>query len=248
MDPYSLASAPETARGVEVYFISVSGRTASNVAAAKKVRGIARRTTALTAVRGSELARLVDRTVALPVRYAPKTSGMLPFSLSLLAVLRIVGEGGTADFHKAFAAAKKDRGNLMLGRGTTYFLGNSMGYPAALYAAAKTYELLGARAHAELLEEFSHLEIFSLAAGDAVNVFSCFDPLKMAGKLTQVLGRAGYTANAIPSRGASAVERLFHSVFTVQLALLDAAVGSGMHEPKFLGAGRRLRASDEMIY
>ncbi len=248
LDPYSLVSAPGVAKGVEVYFISASGRTASNLAAARKVRGVARKTTALTAVPESELARSVDRTVALPMRYVPKTSGMLSFSLSLLAVLRISGEVGSADFHKVFADAQKDRGSLTHGRGTTYFLGNSTSYSAALYAAAKTYELLGERAHAELLEEFSHLEVFSLASEDAVNVFSCFDPSKMAGKLAKVLGRAGHTTNIIPCRGASVVERLFHSVFTVQLALLDAAAAAGLREPSFLRAGRRLQASDELIY
>ena len=60
LDPYVLASAPKIAEGREVFFVSVSGRTRSNVQAARKARPYAKRTTALTAVADSPLAGLAD--------------------------------------------------------------------------------------------------------------------------------------------------------------------------------------------
>jgi len=248
LDPYSLAAAPETADGLDVFFISASGRTASNVMAAKKVRSIARGITVLTADDRSQLAGLADSVVRLPMTYVPKTSGMLSFSLSLLGVLKIASGDGTCDFRRAFSGAERDRLEIASGRGMTYFLGNSLAYPAALYTAAKTYELLGAGAHAELLEEFSHLELFSLSKLDVVNAFSCFDPLDMSGRLASALAKQGYQFCVVPSRGPSEMERLFHSVFVGQLSILDHARKAGFSRPKFLVDRGKLAMSDEMIY
>ncbi len=248
LDPYNLAIAPEIAEGLEVFIISVSGRTTSNVVAAKRVMRLARRTTALTAVADSELASLADRVVRLPMAYVPRTVGMLSFSLSLLAVLGMTGVEVDCDFRAALKRAKEERGTISYGKGTSYFLGNSLAYPAALYAAAKTYEVLGAKAHAELLEEFSHLELFALKKSDAVNVFSCFDPSGMAVKLRKALTERGYESHVVPSRGKSDIERLFHSVFVAQLSVLEQAMKSGLSKPRFLLDSGRLRMSDAMIY
>lgn len=248
LDPGTLAGAPEIAEGLEVFFISVSGRTASNVKAAGEVRRLAKRTTTLTAAVESKLATLTDSVVRLPVAYAPRTPGLLSFSLSFAAVLQIVGGPTTCDYQRALRNAKKESLRISKGKGTTYFLGNALAYPVALYAAAKVYEFLRARAHAELLEEFSHLELFSLRKSDAVNAFSCFDPLGMSGRLAKALKGIGFESHVVPSLGSSDMERLFHSVFAVQLSVLNQATKAGFSKPKFLSAGGRLRTSDSMIY
>ncbi len=247
LDPYSLASAPELAEGVDVFIISVSGRTSANLKAATKVRSLARGTTAITAVGGSPLGERVDEVVVLPMRYVARSPGVLSFSLSLLAVLKIAGEFAECDFRSSFAAALKDR-KAAWGKGTTYFLGNLLGHPAALYAAAKTYEILGARAQPELLEEFSHLELFSMTKSDAVNVFSSFDPSGTSARLGRVLKRQGYEVNVLPSRGETDAEMLFHAVFVSQLSVVARAKELGLSRPRFLASGGKLDASDRMIY
>ena len=248
LDPYHLASAPETAKGVDVFLISVSGRTASNLAAARRVRRLASRTIGITSDDGSELAGLVDEVVRLPMRYVPRAPGLLSYSLSLLAVLKIAGREERCDFEGAYAAAQKDDGSMGWANGTTYFLGNSLAYPAAMYAAAKTYEFFGARAHPQLLEEFSHLELFSLGHSDVVNVFSAFDPLGGSGKLAGALARQGYESHLVPGRGTSKTEQLFHAVFATQLSVLRRAGKLGLSAPGFLAAAERLAVSDSMIY
>lgn len=247
-DPYTLASVPEITKGREVFFISVSGRTSSNVFAARRVRKLAKKTTALTAVPYSKLAALTDQTVKLPMTYVPKTPGMISFSLSLLAVLKMAKMDTSCDFEKTFANAHSDRGKFSFGGGTTYFLGNSLAYSVALYAAAKIYEFLGAKAHAELLEEFSHLELFSLKKSDSTILFGCFDPAGMSRKLGRSLAAHGFRSSQIPARGKSDLERIFHSVFASQLAILNRAEAAGFTEPRFLIAGDKLDISDAMIY
>ena len=247
LDPYVLASSPGFADGSEVYFVSVSGRTSSNVMAAEKVRHHASRTTAITAAADSRLAELTGRAIELPMSYAPRTSGMLSFCLSLLAVLKLVGEDGPCDFRIMLEQARKaDLGFSK--EGTTYFLGNSLAYPVALYAAAKTYEILGAKAHAELLEEFSHLELFALEKKDFVNGFASFDSSGLSTKLGRALARGGHRSRVVESRGRNAVEELFHAVFVVQLSVLEAASQRGLTAPRFLSSRSAIATSDAMIY
>lgn len=247
LDPYALASEPEAADGAEVFFISVSGRTSSNVLASAKVRGFARKTVAITAVEHSPLAKSTDETVWLPLNYVPRTTGLLSFTLSAMAVLKVVGIMGSCDFQRIFDEARADCRRLELADGTTYFLGNHLAHAAAIYSSAKVHEVLGGRAHAEALEEFSHMELFSLASSDAVNLFSAFDPMGMSGKLRDALSKEGFRAAVVPARGRSAAESFFHSVFVAQLWCLAEAGKMGLAKPRFLRT-KRLRLSDSMIY
>ena len=248
VDPYHLASDPEIAKGADVFLISVSGRTASNLAAVTKVRRFARRTFGITSEEGSKLAGLVDEVVRLPMKYVPRRPGLLSYTLSLLAVLKIAGLEEKCDFEGAYSAARSDSGRIGWSKGTTYFLGNSLAYPAAMYAAAKTYEFLGTRAHAQLLEEFSHLELFSLGQSDRVNIFSAFDPLESSARLARALAREGYGSGVVPESGTTKTEQLFHAVFAIQLSILRRAADLGLSAPSFLTADRRLAVSDSMIY
>jgi len=245
LDPYVLASDPKVAEEREVYFVSVSGRTKSNARAASRVKPYAKRTIALTAVPGAPLTGLTDSLVRLPVAYMPRTPGMLSFTLSALAVMKISGAGGRCDFGKAFEEAGKEDIAFAQGSGTTYFLGNWLAFPVSLYAAAKTYEILGAKAHAEFLEEFNHLELFSLDRLDTVNSFSCFDPSGLAAKLSGILSRR---SPVIRHWGRSPLEKVFHAIFQVQLSVLDEGRRRGIRAPRFLTRRDSLAASDRMIY
>jgi hypothetical protein len=247
LDPYSLWSSPEMASGREVVFVSTSGRTASNIAAAERVKGIAGRTWAITADEDSILAKATDETIRIPMEYAPRATGMLSFSLSLLAVLRMSSTLGSADFEESFALAKERSGTVRFGRGTTYFLGNSAAFAVSLYAAAKGYELLGTKCHAELLEEFSHKEVFSLRRHDIVNIFGCFDPAGMGKKLARLLSRQGCSANLVGG-GGPATDALFSSVFAAQLAALRETSRRGLSKPNFISSRASLAVSDSMIY
>ena len=248
LDPYTLASEPEVAHGAEVFFISVSGRISSNILALSRVKRIASKTTAVTAVDRSPLARGAGEVLRIPLKYVPRSPGLLSFSLTALAVLKMAGASGPCDFGQAFQRAKADFRRLSLAKGTTYFLGNSLGHAASLYASAKVYEVLGRRAQAEALEEFSHMELFSLRGSDAVNIFASFDPAGMAGKLRRALSKERFVSAVVPDRGRSAMESFFHCVFVSQLWCLAEAKRAGLTAPRFLAGARRLRVSDSMIY
>lgn len=249
VDPYLLISAPKLSRGRTVVFISVSGRTRSNIVAAKKVSGIARSTLGVTANSDSPLAGATDKALVIPYQYKSRAPGTLSFTLSLVAALKLASVGCDCGFSHLFGQAESQASILKFSEGgCTFFLGNHAAYAAALYAAAKTYEFFGERAQAELLEEFSHMELFSLRKDDAVNIFSSADPSGVSGRLARALTARGYRAALVESRGADRVEETFHAIFVTQLAVVQRMRANGLVVPYFMKSRQKLGLSDAMIY
>lgn len=249
MDPYALHESPETAKARDVYFISVSGRTMSNIAASKRISRLCRRRIAITANEESPLASQVDAVVRIPYKGAPRLPGTLSFSLSLLTTLLLTLSSVHCDFKRVFEESRKSSRKFSIsGSGVTYILGNNAAHGIALYAAAKLNELIGVRSHPEFLEEFSHMELFSLSKIDSVNVFPLFDSKKLAERLRDSLTSAGYPCSVLDSWGRNHVERVFHLVFLSQFAALEEAMNRGFTRPYFQLEEELLRTSDRMIY
>jgi len=249
IDPYELISEEEVAAGKTVYFVTVSGNTASGISAAKAAKGIAERRIAITANAKGKIADVVDKVIFIPYDYVPKLPGMLSFSLSLLTLLKLSSGPLECDFHRVDIQAKRDSRKLLFSDfGTTYLLGNSAAFPIGQYSALKISEVLGARAQAERLEEFAHAPIFSISKSDVINIFCAFDSLHVGQKLANSLNKRGFEATAIPSYGSNRFERVFYLIFLAQLAVLQKAKSLGRSRPYFVGAKGKLAVSDSMIY
>lgn len=246
-DPYVLLTSRDLVKGKDVFFLSVSGRTKSNVAAARSVRGIARRI-AVTSNSSSPLAEECDEVVSFPYAAQPRVVGTLSFTLSLLTLLKLAFGRVECDFQGAYRKGRRLSKEFSFSRrGTTYFLGNQAGHGVAVYAAAKVYEILGAKSHAELLEEFSHMELFSLTHGDVVNILGPFDPVRAGTRLLKALRSRKYYATLVGSRD-SAITQIFSLVFAIQLGVLGHAKMKGLSEPFLNHAAEKLDVSDSMIY
>jgi len=248
LDPYELIALPELARSKTVVLLSVSGRTRSNVAAAHTVKGIARERIGITSNEESPLAKEVDQTIRLPFDYRPRSPGMASFALSLAYAAKLLRVNLGLDFERASSVGRKTSRRLSFSRtGCTFFLGNRALYPISMYAAAKLYEFFGAKAQYQRLEEFSHMELFSLEANDVVNIYDGFDPLKIAKSLTRSLRAAGYEACLAPS-GRAAVPAVFNAVFATQFAVLHWIEEMKIERPYIVDARKKLATSDSMIY
>jgi len=246
-DPYSLSESVGWAKGRPVWIISISGQTRSNVDLARRLRGVSKRTVAITSNPEGRLAAEVDEVVELPFKPMAKSPGIASFTLSLAASLKACGMEPGCDFGALLASARTTSKKVKVagGRGVTYFAANNERYAACVYGAAKLYELLGSRSQASLLEEFSHMPLFSLAASDTVNVVGSGDPVSAL--LCNNLDQGGFDSSLVPLRG-DRIESLFHLVFALQIAAVDAAKRRGLREPYFLGARKKLKISDGMIY
>jgi hypothetical protein len=234
----------------EVCVVSVSGRTRTNLDVAKMAKTTGRSLVVVTANKDSQLAGLADRVVQLPFRPAPRTPGMLSFTLSLLALLKMSLPPFTCDFKAAFESAIPASRSFSISRkGATFVVGNWALYGVSIYAAAKVYEILGSKAQAEQLEQFGHMELFSVSRGDCVNVLSGLGLSRREKRLQSELGKGGYRSKIVlPEGGGNGVERLFSVIFAVQLAVLEAAKREGVEVASFTRSRSALSISDAMIY
>lgn len=248
LDPYSLLESIDWARGRTVYIISVSGETRSNIELARALKGVAKETTAITCNPASRLAASVDHVIGLPFRPRGKSPGIASFTLSLAAALKVCGLDPECDFEDILSHSVSISRLIQIARrqSVTHFAGNNELYAASVYGVAKIYELLGWRAQASLLEEFSHMPLFSLSRSDCVNVVEPSAGRK-GRQLSERLTAAGYPSSLIRLDGGK-VERLFLLVFAMQMAAISAAKREGLEAPYFLSAKKKMRISDEMIY
>ena len=249
LDPYELAASPRLASSRTVLLTSVSGRTRSNIAAARAVRGIAKERIGVTSDGDSPLAKEVDRIILLPFDYRPRSPGMTSFVLSLAFLSRLLAVRLGFDFGRACSASKRISRRLALsGKGSTFFLGNRAFYAVSMYAAAKLYEFFGASARCQRLEEFSHMELFSLRRNDAVNIFGGSDPLKVGRSLARALRAEGYVTGLVPAASRSEAEDVFRAVFATQFAVLSWVRETRTKRPYLLDAKKKLAVSESMIY
>ena len=248
LDPYSLTESISWARGRPVYIVSVSGETRSNIELARALKGVGKLTVAITCNPKSRLAAAADRVVELPFKPRGKSPGIASFTLALCAVLKVCGLESGCDFEEVLSRATTIAKRIRVAsrRNLTHFAGNNGAYAASVYGVAKIYEILGGRAQASLLEEFGHMPLFSLSTSDCVNVVESPNGRK-GEQLQERLTKGGYPSSLIRLQG-DAVERLYLLVFSMQMAAIDAARREGLETPYFLGARKKMRISDEMIY
>ena len=248
LDPYSLAESIAWAKARRVYIISVSGETASNVELARLLRGVAKDIVAITCNPKSRLAAAADDVVELPFKPRGKSPGIASFTLSLAAALKVCGIDSDCDFEAVLSRAGAEFKRILVSsrRGVTHFAGNNEAFGASVYGVAKIYEFLGGRAQASLLEEFSHMPLFSLSASDTVNVIE--SPGGDKGERLRARLMGGGFSSSLIHPGGGRVERLYLLIFAMQLMASNAAKREGLKAPYFLNAKKKLKISDEMIY
>lgn len=118
----------------------------------------------------------------------------------------------------------------------------------SMYAAAKLYEFFGAASQYQRLEEFSHMELFSLKATDAINIFGGSDPLRIGARLARSLRAAGYDVCFAQGGKTTEAGSVFSAVFAAQFAVMRWIEERRTKRPYILDAGKKLALSDSMIY
>lgn len=247
-DPLDLQKFPGAAAGMDLYVVSVSGRTVSGVRAAESWGG-GGTTTAITTGTDSMLARACARVHRLQMGNTDAvTAGTISFVDAALTCMSLVGGFESCDGEALFAGAERDAERLPApGAGRTVtFLGNRLTYPLAMYAAAKMAEVPGADARYERIEQFSHMGLFSSRQGDAVAILE--DPNDHNLRLASSLRQAGLEVAQAGCGSASPAAQTAYYAFLAQIAALRAARAEGRTECHFLGDAAQLSASNRMIY
>lgn len=229
------------------YFVSVSGKTAANVLAAKAARGAGARTTAITVDRRSPLAQACDNIIELKFKSAGRTAGTIGFTASLLVCARLATGKATCppSLRSIYDAAAKKSEISGKVKDNTAVLGEALLYPAAMYGALKFGEVLGSRAVAYPLGDFFHSPLFSLKKSDQVVVFGAGEG---DARLSRKLARSGFSSLYLDCSAYRGIGSLLYAAFFAQHLVLGIARRKRMTECYFLQDKKLLEVSSDVIY
>ncbi len=155
-----------------IYIISVSGETRASIDAAKSAKGMGLKVVALTSNTTSRLANLADSIIELRFkRTGILTAGSIGFTTSLLVAASLVHsiDSNSIDIKRLFRLT--DSSSIEL-KDSNYIVGDVLTYPITVYFSAKIYEVLGLKSQYCMLEQFKHMQIFSLSSSDKVIIIT----------------------------------------------------------------------------
>ncbi len=241
MDPLDLYHNKQLVKSKHVYFVSISGNTLTNI----KVANIAKRAIAITSQPKSRLAKASDEIILLS---APNngvfTAGSISFLESALTCISLVKKIVIPRDSKLFFKAKIDAKKAKLSK-RIFILGNFFTFPLAMYCAAKFYEILGYDAHYSRIEQFSHMELFSVQKGDTVIIFEEKNPYnKQLGRNLKKVGINVIHPN-VPSKK---ISQMLYCTFFSQLVALFEAKKKRKKDCHFVTAKKIRNISNQMIY
>ncbi len=240
MDPLDLYQNKKFAKTKHIYFVSISGNTITNIKTAK----IAKKATAITSVPQSKLARASDRVILLKsLNSGVFTAGSISFLESALTCISLVKNIQIPNiilFKKALLFSKKVKISKRI-----FVLGNQHTFPLAMYCAAKFYEILGYDVHYSRLEQFSHMELFSIKKVDTVIIFETKN--SHSTQLKKYLKKLGI--NVIhPDVPDEKFSQMIYCTFLSQLLPLYEAKKKRKKECHFVTEKNIRNVSNQMIY
>lgn len=251
IDPYDLMIYPNLARGKKVFFVSVSGRTIATVRAARiaKTNG-ARDIIAITSKNSSPLAKIASKVIELKFRKTPElTPGTNSFTTSLLACLLLFQRAPKLHMEQMIEEGKEWTRQVADFPGAVYFVGGGDFLPLAMYGAAKMFEFVGGKAEYQLLEQFSHMNLFSIdKRRDRVFILRRRLDEEKALLLDANLTEVGVSSYLLPVNFNRKIELGFSYAILLQYLALKVALKRGLKQPSFLRRKELLHVSDRMIY
>ncbi|WP_455279750.1 SIS domain-containing protein [[Eubacterium] cellulosolvens] len=250
-DPYEILKNPSDSSDLHLYVISVSGKTKSNVQAARAARGFAREITAISANLESPLARSTDNFIQLRFRSEGKlTPGTASFTTSLLASFsRVQNLPNLAKLSDVYDAALSWSENIEIPlNSTTFLVGTGLTYPLAIYGKAKIYETLGSKSNSQRTEQFSHMELFSLTKDDLVIILQENNNDDQAIELHNLLEEGAFRTLILNPDEHNEIERSITAAIYLQVLTWKNAEMKGIKECAFINRRNLLDISDKMIY
>ena len=255
--PSDLLHCPQMLSDHEIFFISASGRTRSNIKAATIARKFGLKTTAITARSKSALEEVCSKTINLDYLHRPQSSntGILEFTATVVICMALIGIKINLNNLDRIMNDAREQVNLCrveLARRPTsmLFLGDGISYPLSSYGAFKMHELFGFRSFGYLVDDYYHSPIFSLKKSDYVFVLDHDNVTNSVSadfhsKLKKIHDRSYYFQ---PEVGQSLFEQILFSIFVVQILSLTIAESLEIVEPYYLSNKMILNLSSSLIY
>ena len=229
-------------------FVSVTGKTKSNISVAKRASHAGCKTVAITFNENSKLAQVCDKIIRPNLKRAnTPTAGFGSFVANAVTCLQVSGITVPKKFEMWYQNAVKISQNvldsLVLPANTLFVLGNNVFYPLALYATLQMTEFFGTTAVAHKLEEFCHSPIFGLKSLDSVWILG-----QNESQVYQRLQMLGLRLSYIELYNPDILAQLFGSIFCVQNLMLLLAERYGLEELQYVTMKDVLKTSSDIIY
>jgi fructoselysine-6-P-deglycase FrlB-like protein len=241
-DPLDLIKNNHLLKNKISYFVSISGKTISNIRAAK----IAKNAIAITNNQDSELAKNCDKSISLNFPKSETfTAGSISFLTSALTCISLVKKISIPENDKIFRKALNDAKKSRL-RNRIFILGNLKTFPLAMYCAAKIYEVLGLDAHYTRIEQFSHMELFASSKGDTIIILE--EKNNHNRNLAKNLKQNGINVIQPEFESRNEISQLLYFVYYSQLLALFEAKRRRKNECHFVTEKKIRNTSNQMIY
>ena len=241
-DPLDLLKNKKLAKNKDLYMISISGNTVSNIKLAKT----AKNTVAVTAHKQSRLVNACKKLILLQYPNSGIfTAGSISFLASALTCISLVSKIKIQNVSKLYKKAETQSRKIRL-RGKVFLLGNFHTFPVAMFGAAKIYEAAGLDAHYERIEQFSHMGLFSAKKGDTVIIFE--EKNKYNSKLASNLKKYGLNIVQLQPNTKNIQEIVLFFIFVSELIALYHVKKKNQKDCFFVTAKNLRAASSSMIY
>lgn len=241
-DPLDLLKNKELLKNKNLYIISISGNTVSNIKLAKASKN----TTAITANPQSRLVAACKKLILLQYPNSGIfTAGSISFLASALTCISLVSKINIRNISKLYKKAETQSRKIRL-RGKVFLLGNLHTFPIAMFGAAKLYEVPGLDAHYERIEEFSHMSLFSAKKGDTVIIFE--EKNKYNSKLASSLKKYGLNVVQLQPNTKNIQETVLFFIFVSEFIALYHTKKKNQKDCFFVTAKKLREVSSSMIY
>lgn len=233
-------------------FISVTGKTKSNINVARRATEQGVNTIAVTMNPYSKLAHVCKDIVPLDLkRTAFPNSSFTVFTANVVTCLQIAGVSVPQKFdvwyNRGVELSQKflDSKTLLdaINENTVFILGNNMLYPLAVYTSLKMTEFFGTTSVAHKLEEFCHSPVFGIKKSHRLCVLG-----QQEEPVAIKLGESGLKVFYIELSNEDNLSQLFESIFFVQNLMLHLAEKHGYRDLNYLMMKDVLNASSDIIY
>ncbi len=241
-DPLDLLKNKKLAKNKNLYLISISGNTVSNI----KLARMSKKTTSITANPQSRLVAACKKSILLQYPNSGIfTAGSISFLASMLTCISLVSKVKIRNVFSLYVSAEIQSKKIRL-RGKVFLLGNLHTFPVAMFGAAKLYEAAGLDAHYERIEQFSHMGLFSAKRGDTVIIFEGKN--KYNSKLASNLKKYGLHVIQLQLNTKNIQETVLFFIFVSEFIALYHAKKKNQKDCFFVTAKKLREASSSMIY
>ena len=228
------------------YFISVSGRTRSNIEVAKRATRAGLKTVAVTFNPKSELAKVCKEIISLETVMTNTGTSYSAFTANVVICLQLAGTAIPPNFEKWYRhgmALSSKFHYLYFPKSVLHILGNDVFYPLAIYASLKMAEFFGVTSIPNRTEEFCHSPVFGIKPSHTVWILG-----RTEDNTSHKLRNLKNVFNFFELKNPNHISELFEAIFFLQGFMLRLSEKQNFTELKYVLMKKILSISSDIIY